>query len=364
MRIDIEKIMDHVRNARDGVVLGIDGYVDEVWQIIEARRSAAEYTVCNQMRGLGERILRCGKGGMANEIVRKRISYGGFTGNTGNAIAALGVRPTMLGMYGKPAIHPVFEPFAESARLISLGSPAICHIFEFEDGKIMFPYMEEMFSLRWDTLANALSTETLTSVFAEAGIVALGYWTNLHAFDDLVCQIADLLPDRLKCRMFFDLADINKRDEASLVKSLAVLKELGRTLPMTLSLNEHEAALLFARHGVDFPTEAGAAEQATADMQKLLGLDEILVHTPYFATIATASEGSASVRQFTCERPVKTTGAGDTFNGGYLVSLRGGLHLRERLALANAATGFYVETGAAPRPVDLATKLELYRAQP
>ena len=363
MRIDVNKIINHIKNVKSNIVIGIDGYVDEVWQIINTRSSLTDFSVYSRMSDFGERILRCGAGGLANEIVQKRVSYGGFTGNTGNAVRALGIRPIMLGMFGKNGLNPVFGKFTEDAELISIGDPAVCHIYEFEDGKIMLPYTKAILTLSWETLTASLTPETLSSIFSEADVIALGYWTNMHDFDNIVINISGLARANKPRRLFLDLADINKRDAASLEMTLTVLKELGKTLPVTLSLNEHEAALLFSRRNEDFNADAAAVEKTADIVRRRLGFDEIVIHTPRFAAIASEKEGTASIKQIFCEKPVKTAGAGDTFNGGYLASLSGGLNLKERLALANAASGYYVGNGEAPRPNDLRYLLELLAAE-
>jgi len=78
-------------------------------------------------------------------------------------------------------------------------------------------------------------------------------------------------------------------------------------------------------------------------------LDELIVHTPDWAAGASASEGAAFVPQNRCEQPVKTTGAGDNFNGGYMAANLGcgdeKLTLPERLHVANLTTGYYVRNG-------------------
>jgi len=50
---------------------------------------------------------------------------------------------------------------------------------------------------------------------------------------------------------------------------------------------------------------------------------------------------------------IRTAGAGDSFNGGYVSASLGFLNLKERLVVANAATAFFVTHATAP------TKLEL-----
>jgi sugar/nucleoside kinase (ribokinase family) len=178
--------------------------------------------------------------------------------------------------------------------------------------------------------------------------MAFGYWASLPYFDDMVTQISKIAVQQGNPkRLFFDFADIAKRPEATLIKTIGLLKALNQELPMTLSLNEHEAALLFKAFHLPFQTEAQALEDNLNQLRRLAGLDEVVVHTPHLA-VAAAERGSAAAPQAHCKKTVRTTGAGDTFNGGYLAAYLYHLDLPERLAAANAATRWFVRNGDAP----------------
>ena len=353
--MDAIKLANYFGSVSGNILLGVDGYIDEVWQLVESRVDRDTYTVNSTMRRFGESIVAMGAGGMANEIVRKRRSYGGFTANTGNAIARLGIKPKLLGMYGaSEAIDPVFgEPFANISELISIGDPAVCHILEFDDGKIMMPYLKAIYDVDWQGLNAVIGITELNRLIAEADIIAVGYWSSMPAFDEMVIGICANLPnDGRKRRMFFDFADMRKRDRASLEVTMKLLADLNKKIPMTLSLNEHEGAMMFAYYG-ERPLSGEPDAQGVESLRERLGLDELIIHTPQTAVAATVIEGSASVPQRFVEKPVKTTGAGDTFNGGYLAAslptaTETKLSLPERLGVANATTEYYLRNGFAP----------------
>jgi hypothetical protein len=187
----VKKIAECFENLNGRITLGVDGYVDEVWQVVESRISRDSYALYNKMKKLGETIIKCGDGGLSQEIVRKRRTYGGFTGNTGKALGSLGVKPIMIGMFGKSSIDPVFEQFNSICELVSVGDPATCHVFEFEDGKIMFPYIEAILNFSWDTLA--VDFDRFKEIFLNSDIIALGYWSSMPSFDELVSKFAKIL---------------------------------------------------------------------------------------------------------------------------------------------------------------------------
>ena len=345
--IDLNKVSNYFQNVNGKVTLGIDGYIDEVWQLLDSRASLEDYTVSQRMKSFGEKIVSRGEGGITIEIVSKRIGYGGFTGNTSRAVCGLGLKPTVIGMYGKSAVNPVFAGMDEKCDLISIGDPAVCHIYEFEDGKVMLPYILSILSLDWKLLTEALGERALYDIFGGSDIFAIGYWSSMHAFDEIVANLCKNAGKKPK-KMFFDFGDVTKREPEALVDTLSLLGDLSRLVPMALSLNEHEAGELFACFGEDFPQDCYEAEKSMDKMRARVGITELIVHTPYFAVMASAREGTAMVKQAHCERPVKTTGAGDTFNGGYITADLGGLNAYERLAIANAATSCFVKTGDAP----------------
>lgn len=334
------------------ITFGIDGFVDEVWQVLANRFSRTDYLLFDKMRDFAKSVYDCGEGGYANEIIRKRRSYGGFVANTGKTAGRLGADVSMLGMFGADSIDPVFKGFVDEFKVISVADPAVCQIFEFTDGKLMLPFIEGAMDYSWEKLRRVPGLEEAM----DADIVAIGYWSQLHEFDDIVTKLCENFLIKGRCqRMFFDFADIRKRDQGSLERTLQVLA--GLDMPMTLSLNEHEGGLLFSYLGRNFDWEdSSKAEDHIEYVRKETGLDELIIHTPYFAVAATAREGVATVMQEYCKNPVITTGAGDNFNGGYLAACLDKRGLTERLAVGNAVTGFYVRNGYSPSQDDLRSR--------
>jgi len=347
---DAKNIAERFNGKIGTVTLGIDGYVDEVWQIVDTRNENNEVVPYSKMRQYAERIIRHGGGGsLSAEIVRKRRSFGGFTANTGNAVCKLGVPTVMLSLYGRDRIDPVFEPFNRVCRVISIGDPAMTNIFEFDDGKIMMPFIEPIIGLDWKYVTKALGAETLAGLLAESEIIAVGYWSSMPAFDEVAARLCESLPrDGKKRRVFYDFADLRKRDEASLNKTLRIIGELNDIVPITLSMNENEAETIFGLFGEALDAERPPELERVENVRKRMGLDEIVVHTRYYAAAAASDESAAEAAQEFCEKPVRTTGGGDTFNGGYLAARAAGLNIAERLSFANAVVSYFIKYGEAP----------------
>jgi len=359
----LNRIREYFSQPRGRIVFGIDGYIDEVWQIIETRKNTECFTLREKMKSFGTLITECQEGGVSNEIIRKRRTYGGFCANTGKAAASIGANVILVGMFGKNAIEPVFEPLQSVCELISVGDPAISHIFEFTDGKIMLPYIQEVTGFNWNTLKAALMENQLGEIYKNADIIALGYWSLMPAFDEILTGICDNFCRRDGSqRLFFDFADIRKRDQASLKGSLRLMSNLSckYDLPMTLSLNEHEARLLFAYSKEIFDeSQPESIAKALPPLRDKLGLDELIVHTPHFAAGAAGLNEALVVKQQYCETPVITTGAGDNFNGGYVAASLGDLTFYERMLVSNAAAGFYVRNGHSATAQDIFAELSM-----
>ena len=87
-----------------------------------------------------------------------------------------------------------------------------------------------------------------------------------------------------------------------------------------------------------------------------LGVDEVVVHWVKIAASASA-QGGAVVTGPYCQKPKKSTGAGDRFNAGYALGLLLGFAPEERLYLATASSGYFVRTATSATIAGLAAFL-------
>lgn len=346
--------MTALKNSTGKITMLADGFVDEVWEVVNTRSDLNNYTLYSQMKQYAERIISSGTGGVGMELISKRRVFGGFTVNIGYAAARLGVDTTVIGVYGKDSLDPIFDEVEKECKVFSIGNPATTHVFEFDDGKILMSHMEAVQNLNWERIVNFVGLDKIKSLLAESNIIGVGYWSLLPAFDEIFDNVCANIPnDGKERRFFFDFADFLKKDAASLNISLQKLKEKNDTFPMTLSVNEHEAAALFAAQNETFDDKGRSITTKTDDVRKNLGLDELVIHSPTFAVATSSKEAPAFADAVYCEKPLRTAGAGDSFNGGYIASTLAGLSLHERLEVANAAVGYFVRNAAYPKIEDL-----------
>ena len=71
------------------------------------------------------------------------------------------------------------------------------------------------------------------------------------------------------------------------------------------------------------------------------------IHTSRLALTVNKSVSYAPTYQI---KPLRTTGAGDTWNGGNILGILLGLAPEQRLLLANAVAGAFIESPSASRP--------------
>ncbi len=335
-------ILQKLKSTSTSALLGIDGMVDEVWEVIEKRHSPTEVIIMDKLINFGEAITERRSGGIAKERLLKRRSSGGFVANTGRAIANLGVQSTFLGLF--EPFDEVFNEFLDIVTIIPVGKPVYMNVMEFSDGKIMMPNLDELLNLRWDDVINKLGTENIYNIF-NVDIVGLGYWSNLYDFETIVHEVVSICSDNGKTRyIFHDFANLNKRTPQALDSAIKVLKKENNKIPQILSLNQHEGDLL-AKH-LDFSTAQNAEELASLvfKMREKIGISELIIHTLHHSVAATENSFEIA-HQNECEKPSKTTGAGDTFNGAYMAAKLVENSLKRRLDFANKVAYTYVETG-------------------
>lgn len=356
--VDIDNLILDGHTHDDEIVLGIDGIVDSVWTVVKQRLDRDNTEPFLSMGEFGEKISERKGTALSQEILMKRRVAGGFTANTGLAIGRLGVRASLIGMYGSNEVHPAFNNLAAHCNLFSLGSPATCQILEFLDGKLMLPHLQGLLDVDWSMLVEGLGLSKLKEIFSKAKIVSIGYWSNMPTFDHLLQTLSqEILAVKPPKHLIFDFADVTKRTESELKATLQVLGSIDNSIPVVLSLNDAEAKQVYACYGESFSHYPEIVAKSAASVRKHIGISEIVVHTTTYA-VAANREATTLLTQDFCEQPVRTAGAGDTFNAGYMVALMNQLPVVSRLAVANATTSFFVRNGYPPEPKQLLTELQ------
>jgi len=342
-------------------LVGLDGFVDTIVTPVGLRRGQGQdFDAITTITEFGERILGAAGKSANIEFFPLMDKLGGNGPIMANALMAHGVGMTYVGALGLPNIHPVFQDFAERARVVSITEAAHTTAVEFDDGKLMLGQMKSLDDVTFATLEAQLGLQGLINLFAEADLISLVNWTmipNMTAiFRELVAQVFPPLPAAERF-FFFDLADPQKRSRADLLEVLEVIGTFGAFGKVTLGLNLKEAQQVYL--ALDFYAMGESPDdlrKMAADIREKLGLATVVVHPKESAACADDT-GTYWVPGPYVTKPKITTGAGDHFNAGFSLGQLLGLSPTACLTTGVTTSGHYVRTAQSPTLADLETFL-------
>jgi sugar/nucleoside kinase (ribokinase family) len=162
-------------------------------------------------------------------------------------------------------------------------------------------------------------------------------------------------------KLFFDLADPEKRSKADIQRALALISRFEKYFDVILGLNEKEGYEIGEVLSLDTSDHSpeGLARMAI-NIQSELKINTLVIHPVAFALAV--SDGKADLVQGPfCEKPLISTGAGDHFNSGFCLGKMLGLDNVNSLMAAVSTSGFYVRTAKSPTVSDLAQFLADWR---
>ena len=339
------------------VMLGLDGFVDEIVTVVDKRESAAKFTRVPSLAAFGERIARAAEKSSNVELVVERVKLGGNGPIMANAMAALGVRVNCVGALGYPKIHAVFSELAARAAVYSIAEPGHTDALEFEDGKLMLGKQQTLKDVNWLNLVDRVGRDRLLTLFTESSLIGLQSWTMLPFMSDIWEHILGELCPKLDSKgrtMFFDLADPEKRDPKDIAHALELISQFQGFFATYLGLNEKESFQIgqVLGYGGETEGEAGVQEVGRFILAKL-NIAGVIVHPREYAVAATR-EGIAAVAGPFVEQPLISTGAGDHFNAGFCLGKLLDADNEISLQLGVGASGYYVRTAKSPTVNELA----------
>lgn len=343
-------------------LIGFDGFTDEIIAVVDKRESVDSYTPLTQIAQLGQRLLDAAGKSCNLEFVVKQKKIGGNAPIMTRALLEGGHRITFIGIIGPPGeIEPVFQEMATRCEAVySFGPSAHTDALEFYDGKIIMGKLDALKALDYTAMMTRMGKETFINCLDRSDLFVCANWTMTQMITELWEKMpAEIIPSlHKKQRMLFvDLADPAKRTDGDLRRALKALKQLSETFTVILGLNAAEAQRIGALYNLPPVAETIASTQKLAeDLQKHIGIQQIVIHATRFAIAATKNT-SAAVEGLYCSKPLITTGGGDHFNAGYCNALLYGLTLEEALLCGVSSSGYYVRTGQSPTMAELAAFL-------
>ncbi|MCC5807706.1 MAG: hypothetical protein JJU00_15385 [Opitutales bacterium] len=344
------------------VVIGFDGFVDEMITVVKERKDLENFTPVPDIKTFGGLISAAAGHSSLREITVNNVDPGGCAVNMGDGLLGYGIPVDLFATLGDP-VHPAFAAMTERCRSVySWGDePGRTLAFEFTDGKLMFSAVRQLGDFDAAHVRGCLKDGAYAAACKEAGLIAMTNWSLYPRMTEVWRVLADEVFGALPSgkRIFIDLVDPSSRsgdDIRAMLETLPLLAKGGAKL--TLGVNGNEANLLCGLLGLEKAenAEASVAEQAKR-LRASLGIDEVVVHWIRYAAVS-GPEGDASAEGPFCAMPRKSTGAGDRFNAGYALGLLLDFPPRERLRLAAASSGFFVREARSASVEELAAFLE------
>lgn len=329
------------------VVTGFDGFVDEMISLVGERRSLTEFTPVPDIATFGKMVSAAAGHSSLREIVVNDVHPGGCAVNLADGLASLGVCVDCFATLGEPP-HPAFREIAEKCQSFqSWGpEPGRTLAFEFADGKLMFSAVKQLADFTPDTVRAHLADGKYFEACAGADVIALTDWTLYPHMTGVWKLLQEEVFSKLIRRPHFliDLVDPSSRSAEDILEMAGVLKRFELAGPVTLGLNGNEANILSRLHGIAVVSSEATPEETLEQARALrsrLEISQVLIHHIPFAVSVDEGGGFLQAGPF-CQKPKKSTGAGDRFNAGISLGLSLGFSGSDCLALGCATSGFFV----------------------
>ena len=340
------------------VMVGLDGFVDEIIDVVDKRTSHENYDRITTIAQWGGKISAAAGQSCNFELVVKQQKLGGNGPIMGNALASMGWKTTYIGNLGVPTVHPVFQDFAKRAEVISFAEPAHTDALEFLDGKVMLGNMGPLNDVTFDRMVAAVGMDRLVELMERSTLIGLVNWTMLPhmtgVWERVLVDIVPKLSNKPR-KIFIDLADPERRLVEDLRAALGMLTRLNEKVHVILGLNLSEAQQVANALGLAKPAAdpEGAVVEYAVSIREKLNLGTVVVH-PRKGAAAANAQGSAVMAGPFVAQPKISTGAGDHFNAGFCAGQLLGMNLEESLAVGVGTSGYYVRNAESPTAAKLA----------
>lgn len=358
---DYAKIIE-VLEANSGLkhqlLVGFDGFIDEICQVVEERLTASKYRAVKTITDYANKVGKYAGLSMNIEIVPTLIKLGGNAPIMANCLSELGNSIDFIGAIGQSHIHPLFLDFSLKCRnCFSVAEPGHTDALEFTDGKIMLGKIEPMDKVNWTNIVSLIGTEKLEKIVAESQLLAFNNWTLIFGMNGIIEGFTELLAKtKHQPYIYFDLSDPTKRDKQDLREAMYYISQMQNVGKVIFGLNKNESALISQVLKQDEPDLPKRALM----IKKAMGIYACVIHD-----IKGACSGHEDVAvwmdgPFT-PQPRLSTGAGDNFNAGFCYGLLSGLTPEEALLTGVCTSGFYVRQQGSPSSAELISFIKAFK---
>jgi len=358
--------------AAPKVMIGFDGFVDSIIDVVDKRTSAEDYTTIPTIEMLGNRFVEAAGQSSNFELVTKLRKLGGNGPIMANAMACGHTDVTFIGCLGKEAIDPVFADLAQKAEVHSIENPGATDALEFSDGKLMLGKYDHIAALSIDQVLDAIGTESFAQLVARSSLISVVNWVMMPSSETIWTYLADELLPTLdpeaggqRRKVFFDLCDPAKRTDEDLDRALKLMGRVGQHSDVVFGMNLAEGEDVCRVLNLPTPEDDNQEiVEAAKNIREKLGIACAVIHPRRGAGAAMVdAEDRSSVQSAWfdgpfVQHPKLSTGAGDNFNAGFCLGLLAQLSIDQALCTGTATSGYYVRNAKSPSLAELIEFIE------
>lgn len=343
----MSKISPTNDQGASSILIGFDGFVDSVIHPVHRRLNKVRFTPISTLKAFAQKIASASHKNANIELVVAATHLGGNAPILATALAHLGYPSTLLGCCGFPTISSIFQPMEElGIHLLSFANPGATDAIECSDGKLLLGKMGEIQEISLEKAMQRIAPGLFERAIEKARLLAIVNWTMMPLVEEFfhyLLSFKAILTSNPRKQLFVDLADPAKRTKKDLLHCLKTLSTLNELIDVTLGLNWAESQQVASVLGCASFTPL----QTSQDIASQLKLNTVVIHS---STEVAFSSGpfSTAIPVPYCKKPIRTTGAGDTFNAGYLAGLIQNDPIVRRLQKAIAASNIWIRTGSRP----------------
>ena len=355
-----EQLPDDV--ARRRVVVGFDGYLDRVREVVADRSDPTSYERLPRLADFRDRLDRSVEAGssLSFEWLADGRRTGGHTCHLARAFGTWDFAPTLVGMYGDPVRETFRDEFGEY-DLETLGEPGVTDAVEFDDGKLMLTEIGDTMTLDWAGLDDRFGHDRLLERLDGAALLGVGYWSETPRLPTILQGLRDHWADieTPPETVLLDPGDVRKLDADRLRSGRQAISELTDVTAVVVSANRAETGVLADAYAGEADREFEAAAEAVFDALEPTwfvghGIDRSVVVT---------ADGTDSVAVPAVAEPEMTTSSGDHFNAGLGLARISGLDPAAAVVVGNAVAGHFVRTADQPALDDVRAFVDDYTAK-
>ncbi len=267
-------------------------------------------------------VARVAARGGGNVIVANRLARGGNAANTASALAALGVRVRLVATVDELG-HAVLSRSLGDVEIVPIwGEQPITVALELPNANVMLSNPGRLSCVGPSDVEPVLGEEY--------DAVAVLNWAQNKCGTELAAHVFSRVGKAIR---YLDPSDPTVAMDR--IGALVGLLESG--LVDVLSINENEAFRIAEHLGFS----GGKPDKAAEYIYGRVNVKVLDLHTSTFSF----SMPSGAYAPTHAIEPRFLTGAGDSWNAGNLYGHLAGLSPERRLALANAAAGYYITRG-------------------